>query len=36
MAKKQFVRGSWLLKKDVADSNAYYETHKTTIDSIIA
>ena len=36
MAKKQFVRGSWLLKKDVADSNAYCETHRTTIDSIIA
>ena len=25
-----------MLKKDVADSNAYCETHRTTIDSIIA
>ena len=36
MAKKQFVRGSWLLEKNVADSNAYCKTHKAAIDSIIA
>lgn len=36
MVKKQFVRGSWLLEKDVIDDSTYYKQHKSAIDSIIA
>lgn len=36
MGKKQFVRGSWLLEKNVADSNSYCQDHKSVIDSVIA
>lgn len=34
--KKQYVRGSWLLKENVTDDSAYYEQHKSAIDNIIA
>lgn len=32
---KYFIRGSWLLEKNVDDSDAYYEQHKTAIESIL-
>ena len=35
MSKRKFVLGSYTLAADITDLDAYYQEHKTTIDSII-
>ena len=36
MAKMNYIRGSFTLEANIADTNEYYNRHKPTIDKIIA
>ncbi|MDD5022010.1 MAG: hypothetical protein PHR82_07810 [Endomicrobiaceae bacterium] len=36
MAGKQIIEGSWVLETGVEDADSYYESHKNSIDAVIA